>query len=187
MWYEQLRRATATPMDNRWPIMPMETSVTLSLHHLIVLLDRSSIRWKSQNSNSTYKEADTRMYLHAAYAARTDPGGIIVCPDTDVLVIKVSLQPLVKAHLYFQTGKSANLRNINVIHSCVGEGFSKALIGLRCFTGCDSVSAFHRKEEGFRLAHGRRDIVCIIFEIYIGVVWPASRRRLSSWSSFYAE
>lgn len=37
--------------------------------------------------NSTQEEADTRLYLHAAYAARTCSDVIIVSPDTDVLVI----------------------------------------------------------------------------------------------------
>ena len=95
--------------------------------------------------NSTQEEADTRMYLHASYAAKTCTDVIIISPDTDVLVIGVSLQPLIDAQLYFHTGKGANLRTLDVkaIHESVGDEFSKALIGLHCFTGCDSVSAFY--------------------------------------------
>ena len=51
--------------------------------------------------NSTQEEADTRLYLHGAYAAKTCSNVIIMSPDTDVLVTGVSLQPLIAAHLYF--------------------------------------------------------------------------------------
>ena len=98
--------------------------------------------------NSTQEEADTRLYLHAAYAARTCSDVIIVSPDTDVLVIGVSLQPLIAAHLYFHTGKGADLRTIDIkaIQESIGDDVSQALIGLHCFTGCDSVSAFYGRE-----------------------------------------
>lgn len=120
-----------------------------------------------QELNSTQEEADTRMYLHVAYAATTSTDIIIVSPDTDVLVIGVSLQPLITAHLYFHTGKGANLRTLDIqaIHTTLGDDFSKSLIGLHCFTGCDSVSAFYGKgkKKAFNLLLKDKSL-CIAFK-----------------------
>ena len=54
-----------------------------------------------QELNSTQEEADTRLYLHAAYAAKTCSDVIIVSPDTDVLVIGVSLSKILENDLIF--------------------------------------------------------------------------------------
>lgn len=61
-------------------------------------------------------------------------------PDTDVLVIGISLQPLIAAHLYFHTGKGADLRTIDIkaIQESIGDDVRQSLIELHCFTGCDS-------------------------------------------------
>ena len=90
--------------------------------------------------NFTQEEADTRFYLHAAYAAKTCSDVIIVSPDTDVLVIGILLQPLIAAHLYFNTGKGADLRTIDIkaIQESIGDDVRQSLIGLHRFTGCDS-------------------------------------------------
>ena len=74
------------------------------------------------------------MYLHAAYAALTCSNVIIASPDTDVLVIGVSLQAQTAAHQYFHTGKGVNLRTIDVkaIQESLGNNLSKSLIGLHC-------------------------------------------------------
>uniref|UniRef100_UPI00358DF722 uncharacterized protein n=1 Tax=Myxine glutinosa TaxID=7769 RepID=UPI00358DF722 len=97
--------------------------------------------------NSTHEEADTRMFLHAAHAAHTSNDVIIVSPDTDVFIIGIALVPQISAHLYFHTGKGVNLRTIDLkaIYDSIGDDVSQALIGLHCFTGCDSVSAFYGK------------------------------------------
>ena len=70
-------------------------------------------------------------------------------PDTDVFINGIALQALIPARLYFHTGKATNVRTIDLqaIHDCIRVDISKALIGLHCFTGCDSVSAFYGKGE----------------------------------------
>ena len=101
------------------------------------------------NLNSTQEEADTRIFLHAAYAANSSEVTdiIIVSPDTDVFIIGISLQSGIAAKLHFHTGRGINLRTIDLekIEQSIGNDVSKALIGLHCLTGCDSVSAFYGK------------------------------------------
>lgn len=105
------------------------------------------IRLEETKLCSSQEEADTRIYLHASFAANTSTDVIIMSPDTDVFVIGVSLQNLIPAHLYFHTGRGTNLRTIDIkmIKDNIGESVSQALIGLHCFTGCDSVSSFYGK------------------------------------------
>ncbi|XP_071943683.1 uncharacterized protein [Antedon mediterranea] len=99
--------------------------------------------------HSNQEEADTRMFLHAKYAAHH--GGkdiVIISPDTDVFIIGLAFcKSLHGSHLYFNTGKDANLRTIHLqaIQEHIGNEVSNALIGLHCFTGCDSVSSFFGK------------------------------------------
>ena len=45
---------------------------------------------EAQALRSNHEEADTRMILHAKYAARTDRRLVIQSPDTDVLILSVS-------------------------------------------------------------------------------------------------
>ncbi|KAJ8049553.1 hypothetical protein HOLleu_02339 [Holothuria leucospilota] len=101
------------------------------------------------------EEADTRMYLHAAHAAKTCGDAIIASPDTDVFIIGTALQSQIPAHLFFHTGRGANLRTIDLkaVHDSIGDDVCQALIGLHCFTGCDSVSSFYGmgKKKAFNL------------------------------------
>ncbi|CAB4008051.1 Hypothetical predicted protein [Paramuricea clavata] len=117
--------------------------------------------------NSTQEEADTRLYLHVTYAANTCSDVIIVSPDIDVLVIGVSLQPLIAAHLYFHTGKGADLRTIDIkaIQESIGDDARQSFIGLHCFTGCESVSAFYGrgKTKAFNLLLNDKNL-CSAFE-----------------------
>ena len=57
--------------------------------------------------NSTQKEADTRMFLHATYAANSSAATdiIIVSPDTNVFIIGITLQSVIAAKLHFHTGR----------------------------------------------------------------------------------
>ncbi|PIK38210.1 hypothetical protein BSL78_24949 [Apostichopus japonicus] len=98
--------------------------------------------------NCTHEEADTRMYLHAAFESEQGTEQItIVSPDTDVFVLGITFQLQLKSHLHFHTGSGCNLRTIDLkmVQEQIGDEVTKALIGLHCFTGCDSVSAFYSK------------------------------------------
>ena len=61
--------------------------------------------------------------------------------------IGISLQSVIAAKLHFLTGRGINLRTIDLkkIAESIGNDVSKALIGLHCLTGCDSVSVFYGK------------------------------------------
>jgi len=99
--------------------------------------------------HSTQEEADTRMLLHAHYISTQGIRSIIIkSPDTDVFVIGVALvSHLVGSQLYFHTGRDDNVRTIDLqaIQQELGDDIAKAIIGLHCFTGCDSVSSFYGK------------------------------------------
>ena len=45
-----------------------------------------------QAFRSNHEEADTRMILHAKYAARTERRLVIQSPDTDVLILSATLE-----------------------------------------------------------------------------------------------
>uniref|UniRef100_UPI00358F3D52 uncharacterized protein n=1 Tax=Myxine glutinosa TaxID=7769 RepID=UPI00358F3D52 len=111
---------------------------------------------------STQEEADTRMYLHAACAARTYDDVIIVGPDTDIFIIRIALQSIVPTHMHFHTGRGVNSRTIDLqsVHDSIGDDVSQALIGLHCFTGCDSVSSFYGKgkKKAFNLLLKEREL-----------------------------
>ena len=98
----------------------------------------------------SHEEADTRLLLHAKFARKSANSLVIQSPDTDVLVLCIAKFNDLDCSLWFQTGTGNKRRILNVgaIHSYV-SGFHpsapSALIGLHCFTGCDSVSSFHGK------------------------------------------
>ena len=95
-----------------------------------------------------HEEADTRLLLHAKNASINCENIIISSPDTDVAVIALSLCNISDVkRLYFLTGTGKNKRMLNItsINNCLGPKICTALIGLHCFTGCDSTSAFFGK------------------------------------------
>ena len=56
---------------------------------------------------------------------------------------------MIAAKVHFHTGRGINLHTIDLkkIEQSTGNDVSKALIGLHCLTGCDSVSAFYGKDK----------------------------------------
>ena len=99
-------------------------------------------------TNCSHEEADTRIFLHASYIANTCENSIIIkSPDTDVLVIGIALDSIIgSSRLYFHTGdEHVHTIHVQSIKQHLGDAVTNALIGLHCFTGCDSVSAFYGK------------------------------------------
>ncbi|TDG99283.1 hypothetical protein EPR50_G00209410 [Perca flavescens] len=94
---------------------------------------------------TTQEEADTRLLLHCSHAADYSRYIIIRSPDTDVFVLALAFYKDIGAHLYFQTGKGGNSHTVEVqkIHNQLGAIVCDALIGLHCFTGCDTVSSLY--------------------------------------------
>lgn len=97
----------------------------------------------------THEEADTRVLLHAAYAAKhEDISSAIICSsDTDVVIIAASSMEktgLDKLWIEFGRGKDRRWIPIHEIAAAMGPKAS-ALPFFHAFSGCDTVSAFHGK------------------------------------------
>ena len=91
------------------------------------------------------EEADGRMLLHAADAARRGHDKILIrTVDTDVVVLAVTAaQSLtLKIWLAFGTGKSLRYIPAHDIATALGPAKSMALPMFHALTGCDTVSAF---------------------------------------------
>ena len=95
-----------------------------------------------------HEEADTRLLLHALHASSTCDNIIICSPDTDVAVITLALcDHFATKRLFFLTGSGKHKRMLDLtkMQNSLTRKVGSALIGLHCFTGCDSVSAFYGK------------------------------------------
>ena len=123
-----------------------------------------------------HEEADTRLFLHAKYAAlyqtssnTTTAHVIVKSPDTDVFVIGVCKANRIGTTLLLHTGRGNNKRVLNLtnVHNYLGAEVSDALIGLHCFTGCDSVSAFYGKgkSKAIKLMMGDSDVQKVFKQI----------------------
>lgn len=97
------------------------------------------------NLYTTQEEADTRLFLHCKHAADYSSHVVVSSPDTDVFILALALSEQIGADLYFHTGKGLQTRSIEVrrIHQELGSAVCDALIGLHCFTGCDTVSSLY--------------------------------------------
>ncbi len=63
-----------------------------------------------QDVEITQEEADTRLILHAAYAAKYSSDLVIKSPDTNVFVLALGFCSKIDGHLYFHTVKGRNPR-----------------------------------------------------------------------------
>ena len=107
-----------------------------------------TLRTDIVNLECDHEEADTRILLHAKHAAASHEKVVIYSPNTDVAITAVSMANEFKDNQFcFLTGKGKSRRmlDINLIQKSLGTGISSALIGIHCFTGCDSTSAFYGK------------------------------------------
>ena len=142
----------------------------------------------AQLTNCSHEEADTRIFLHASYIANTCENSIIIkSPDTDVLVIGIALDSIVgSSRLYFNTGRDEHVRTIHVqsIKQHLGDAVTNALIGLHCFTGCDSVSAFYGKGKvkPFKLVQ-QDPVFCCAFQL-LGEAFAVSEDTVATIEAF---
>ena len=93
------------------------------------------------------EEADTRIFLHVAHAAKQGlTRAMVRTVDTDVIVLAVAsmqkMQNLSELWMAFGTGKNFRFIPCHTIASSLGEESCKALPFFHAFTGCDTVSAF---------------------------------------------
>jgi len=107
----------------------------------------------SANTESTseiepcdHEESDTRMFIHAAHAARHGHTKVVLqTVDTDVLVLAVAqTSHLGLAELWSEFGVGKHYRVISAsnIASVLGYEKSSALPFFHALTGCDTTSAF---------------------------------------------
>ena len=95
---------------------------------------------------SNQEEADTRMLLHAKYAAGQcqEAKIVIQSPDTDVLVLSAAhFEDIASKELWFHTGVKDRLRFVPVHDVCqnLSNRVLKALPAFHALTGCDTTSA----------------------------------------------
>lgn len=97
--------------------------------------------------NSDQEEADTKMLLHAFYASKFADSILINCCDTDVIVLCIAMCNFITSNIYVLPGISTypTVIDVSSIYNKLGHNLSNALIGLHCFTGCDSCSSFKGK------------------------------------------
>ena len=99
---------------------------------------------------SGHEEADTRLFLHAQHAMQNGFNTVLVAsPDTDVLVIGLGFVSNMTspAALGMVTGTSNRRRIIDIkqMAETLGHGVASAFPFLHALSGCDSISAFHKK------------------------------------------
>jgi hypothetical protein len=97
-------------------------------------------------SPCNHEEADTRLLLHAADAAKCGLKKIMLrTGDTDVVVITVAKfhdLDLSKLWIAFGVGKHFRCITVHGIASTVGQEKSRALLAFHAFTGCNQTSSF---------------------------------------------
>lgn len=157
-------------------------------HSLTPLIGSVIVQEIAQLTNCSHEEADTRIFLHASYIANTCENSIIIkSPDTDVLVIGIALDSIIgNSRLYFHTGRDEHVRTIHFqsIKQHLGDAVTNALIGLHCFTGCDSVSAFYGKGKvkPFKLVQ-QNPVFCSAFQL-LGETFAVSEDTVATIEAF---
>ena len=114
-----------------------------------------------ESLTSNQEEADTRIVLHAAFAAKQGLDIItVVSPDTDVLVLLTFHQREIGCkELYLYTGREGKYTDqkryipIHVLSQKFTQQQQNILLAVYCITGCDTVSTFYGygKKTAFRL------------------------------------
>ena len=95
----------------------------------------------------TQEEADKRLLFHASHAAVSGYGKVVIqSSDSHIEVISVALQHKI-ARIYILSKTKQLMRPIIIseINTKLNQEVCDALLGLRAFTGCDSVNAFLEK------------------------------------------
>lgn len=105
---------------------------------------------------NNHEEADTKLILHAKSCANTNNDIVIVCDDTDVLVLLVHFINKWESQrsFWFANGKAqSSVSRVNDIADILDTKCSN-LIGLHCISGCDSVSSIFGVSKSKMVKHG---------------------------------
>ncbi|MCH2406132.1 MAG: hypothetical protein MK200_08070 [Nitrosopumilus sp.] len=143
------------------------------------------------------EEADTRLLLHAQHASSHYNDVIIYTPDTDVFVIALAFKHSISANLYIKTGvkKAKRLISLNAVTNyafgsifckvqCDETVFLESLVGLHCFTGCDTVSAFSGKGKAKPLNLMKNHLEYILLFQALGQSWTISEDLVKGLEKF---
>ncbi|KAK3729656.1 hypothetical protein QZH41_006396 [Actinostola sp. cb2023] len=98
-----------------------------------------------QDLKSTQEEADTRIILHIAHAARSGYDTLIVASeDTDVFILCLTFKDMIPSSIFFKCGMQTRVRYVSIssVAQAIGQDICHSLLGVHAYTGCDTVSAF---------------------------------------------
>ena len=133
------------------------------------------------------EEADGRLLLHAAHAARDGYQSVVVCSeDTDVFIMSLAFCDKVNAPLFQKCGTRTRTRLVDIrkVSATVGMEVCRALIGLHAYTGCDTVSAFagKGKTSALKLLTSNRETQDTFLEL--GQEWDLSPELMDKLEAF---
>lgn len=120
--------------------------------------DAKSTKRTELSLNANHEEADTRLILHALEAVRQGSQRIvIICRDTDVLVLLVHFlsQKAVETWMVSGTSKNRKCYPVHEISNRLDQSVRDNLIPFHALTGCDSASSFsgHGKKSCWKIFH----------------------------------
>ncbi|MEW8545283.1 MAG: hypothetical protein AB2693_17305, partial [Candidatus Thiodiazotropha sp.] len=93
--------------------------------------------------SSTHEEADTRIILHAKDAAQQGyDRTVIVCRDTDVLILLLHFRHLLSREIWFKSGTQKKPKFVAIHDINLNADMSLTLPAFHALTGCDTVSQF---------------------------------------------
>ena len=101
---------------------------------------------------SSLEEADNRIILHCNDVAANSPERSVMLvrsPATNVFILLLRVVPHINQALLFDTGTADKRRLVNVqaVAKDLRDEINLALVALYSFTGCDTTSAFVRREK----------------------------------------
>ena len=141
---------------------------------------------------SIQEEADTRIFLHVRHAEMNGYSNVVIhSPDTDVYIMAVAFSAELHGHLYFKTGIGDNSRIISIddisslasIHAnklgVSNREYKRSFLGVYCFTGCGTVSAFAGKGKlrALKLLQEEREFVVAFSRL--GSSWVVNDNLIS--------
>ena len=134
----------STEMSQRYGTHPgRELVVSGGFREILKVWSSDASRESLLELSSDHKEEDTRIVLHARDAAvRGYRQVIMLCRDTDVLVLLLAHRQDLCQEIWMFSGTSQTKRYIPVHKISLPEEKRKSLLAFHTITGCDTTSQF---------------------------------------------